>query len=145
MSHWLCITFRIMNSQNLKFCGRSEEIKSYVLDVGISVNSKSQWDLRAKAHICVVSYERCNFKPVAGIRKLNIYIFNPGCFTMITGEQPLYCTDPYPLSSQEGSHYSFFFSSSIQLNRQERCSVPVCMYYLKNTHPFHAPQLRWRI
>lgn len=64
MSHWLCFTFGITNSQNSKFCGHSKEIKSSVLDVGITVNSKSWRDLRAKAHICEVIYERCNFKPV---------------------------------------------------------------------------------
>ncbi len=77
------------------------------------------------------------------IRKLNIYIFNPGCYTVITGEQPLYIGDLHPpLSSQEVSHYSFF---STQLTRQERCGVPVSMYCPENTRPFHPPQLRRRI
>lgn len=96
MSHRVRFTFGITNSQNSKFCGHSERIKSYVLDVGISVNSKSRRDLRAKAHICEVIYERGNFKPVGRIRKLNIYIFNPGCYIVITGEQPLYCVDLHP-------------------------------------------------
>lgn len=77
------------------------------------------------------------------ISKLNIYIFNPGCYTVITGEKPLYSVDLHPaFKSGRKSLQGFFF---IQLTRQERCGVPVNMYYLKNTRPFYAPQLRQRI